>query len=428
MTKPQPDARSLGLLELVAIALGGMIGGGIFSILGVAVERVGDDAPVAIALGGCLALVAGIPYARLTRLYEDEGATYSFFKRTFPGSPVAASVIGWLVVFGYVATLGLYSLTFASYLGSLLPSLDGTTALLSGAQLSVFAVLNITSVRLMGRIEDAMVYVKLVALLGLAMVLFWNGTPSAPPVPTSAGDFGDLLLVAAMTFVAFEGFQLAIHAYQEAESPRKNIPRAIYVAIAAAAVLYVLLSQGALWALDKDAIIADKEYALAAGAAAVLGPAGHAIVIASALLATSSAVNGTLFGASRLAAIIADDGFMPRWLAARRGHVPYASLLALAGAAWMLVLSGSLDLIVEFGSLIFIVVSMLMAVANWRVRKQTGSSLIFSVGSTLILAAAAVAIVVWQATDRPYDLAATLVVGLGLATASVLFARRARPA
>ncbi len=417
--------RELGLVELTAIALGGMIGGGIFAILGVAVERVGNAASLAILIGGVLAFLAAVPYVRLTRLYKDEGATYSFFKRTFADSRMAASVIGWLVVFGYVATLGLYAFTFASYLASLFPTShpESIRLILSGTQLATFALLNIISVRLMGRVEDLMVYVKVTALIVLAAVLFWAGDSSNATLPAFEPALGgELMLVAAITFVAFEGFQLAIHAYEEVKDPQVSVPRAIYAAIVVATLLYVLLAEGALWSLDKAQIIADKEYALAAGAAEVLGRGGHALVIASALLATSSAVSGTLFGASRLAAVIALDGYLPAYMGRRRqGHVPAAAIVTLAAGAWLLVLSGRLELIVEFGSLVFIAVSLLMAVANWRVREQTQSSQLFCWTTMLSLAAAGMAIVGWQAMARPDDLVWTLSVAGMLTIASVAY-------
>jgi len=71
--------KALGRIELVAVALGGMVGGGIFSILGVAVDLVGKAAPLAILIGGVFAFFASYSYARLAVYYKDEGATYSFF-------------------------------------------------------------------------------------------------------------------------------------------------------------------------------------------------------------------------------------------------------------------------------------------------------------------------------------------------------------
>ncbi len=107
--------KALGVLELVAIALGGMIGGGIFTVLGISVAMIGILTPIAFLVGGLLAILAVYSYIKLAVYYQDEGATYAFFKRTFPHSDFAAALIGWWVIFGYISTLALYAYTFASY-------------------------------------------------------------------------------------------------------------------------------------------------------------------------------------------------------------------------------------------------------------------------------------------------------------------------
>ena len=423
--------KDLGLLELVALALGGMIGGGIFSVLGVAVEQIGNAAPIAIGVGALLALLAAWSYACLSRYYEDEGATYAFFKRTYPASPFAAAAIGWTVVFGYIATLALYSFTFSSYLLSMLPAshADVLHPISSAGVLALFALLNIVSVKKMGRVEDYMVYSKLVALVIVTVVLYTSGSiDSARPVWDSAPHVGSIFFVAALTFVAFEGFQLTIHAYSEANDARRNVPRAIYISIAVAGLIYVFLAEGALWSLDKQQIIDDKEFALAAGATAALGPAGYAMVLGAALLATSSAISGTLFGASRLMAVIADDGYFPTIFSRRiHGHTPAHSIVALALLAWLLVLSDRLDLILEFGSLTFMIVSLLMAVANLKLRKETGANPWVAATAVISLAAGGVLILVWQLRTEPAHLAFTLAVGLIVIVSSNRYAKMRGP-
>ena len=94
--------KTLGVPELIAIALGGMVGGGIFTILGISVALVGVFTPVVIIIGGIIALFAAYSYIKLGVYYKDEGATYSFFKKTFPNSHFAASLIGWWIIFGYI--------------------------------------------------------------------------------------------------------------------------------------------------------------------------------------------------------------------------------------------------------------------------------------------------------------------------------------
>ncbi|MFV2056715.1 MAG: hypothetical protein ACC707_09620 [Thiohalomonadales bacterium] len=99
------------------------------------------------------------------------------------------------------------------------------------------------------------------------------------------------------------------------------------------------------------------------------------MVILGALLATSSAISGTAFGASRQMAVIAEGGYFPGILAARRNHIPVYAILTMATLAFLLVLAGTLEVILEFGSVTFLLVSLLMAFANYRIRGSTGSSL-----------------------------------------------------
>jgi len=99
--------KNLGLFELIAIALGGMVGGGIFTVLGISVSIIGNLTPIAFIIGGLIAALAAYSYVQLGLYYKDEGATYSFYKKTYPNNPFSASVIGWFVIFGYISTLAL---------------------------------------------------------------------------------------------------------------------------------------------------------------------------------------------------------------------------------------------------------------------------------------------------------------------------------
>ncbi|MCK4585894.1 MAG: APC family permease, partial [Gammaproteobacteria bacterium] len=163
----------LGVPELIAIALGGMVGGGIFTILGLSVSMIGVFTPLAIILGGMIAFLAAYSYIKLGVYYKDEGATYSFYKKTFPGSPFAASLIGWWVVFGYISTLALYAYTFSSYAisGFAFADNEWVRKLFAGIVILTFTIVNILSVKGMGKIEDIMVYTKLVILAIISFVL-----------------------------------------------------------------------------------------------------------------------------------------------------------------------------------------------------------------------------------------------------------------
>lgn len=148
------------------------------------------------------------------------------------------------------------------------------------------------------------------------------------------------MIVASITFVAYEGFQLVINAVNEMNNPEKNIPRAIYSAITLAILIYVVISIGALFAIPTEDIIKNKEYALAAGAGKILGNLGTYLVIAGALLASSSAISGTVFGASRQMSVIAKDGYFPNWLSIRKKNSPQNAIIGMAVMSSILILGG----------------------------------------------------------------------------------------
>lgn len=400
--------KTLGLPELIAIALGGMVGGGIFTILGISVSMIGVFTPLAIIIGGVTAAMAAYSYIKLGVYYKDEGATYSFYKKTFPKSPFAASMIGWFVIFGYISTLALYAYTFSSYAISGFDFAGNELArkLVAGSVIAVFALINILSVKGMGKTEDIIVYSKLIILITLSFVLINNSNTSIPKLLQNDGEttFLNILIVSSVTFVAYEGFQLVINAVNEMDEPEKNIPKAIYSAIFLAVLIYFVISLGAILAIPFEDIIKNKEYALAAGADKILGHWGTDLVIVGALLATSSAISGTMFGASRQVAVIAKDGYFPAILSIRKNHIPVYAILAMASLAFCLVLSGSLELILEFGSITFLLVSLLMAYANYKIRDLTNSSSIMTTLAFLILMTGTILVLYYEFSTQLHQM------------------------
>lgn len=431
MTQHRKRNKNLGLAELIAIALGGMVGGGIFTILGISVALIGNLTPIAIIIGGIIASLAAYSYVKLGLYYKDEGATYSFFKRTYSNSHFSASAIGWFIIFGYISTLALYAYTFSSYAISSTDFADNIWIRKSIAigVIGLFAFINIWSVNGMGKIEDLMVYTKLVVLTIISAVLMTHGT-------TDFGSFIEnmtldlenssafsILIVASLTFVAFEGFQLVINAVNEMKNPKKNIPRAIYSAIILAVIIYVVISMGALFAIPTEEIVKNKEFALASGAGNVLGSLGTNLVILGAILATSSAISGTVFGSSRQMSVIAKDGFFPHILSIRKNNIPQNAIISMAIISSILILIGGLELILEFGSVTFLLVSLLMAIANFKIRAKTNSSTFLTILSIIGLSIGGVLILYYELTNNWLQMLIIIILYVLLAFGAWRFSR-----
>lgn len=424
--------KNLGLAELIAIALGGMVGGGIFTILGISVSMIGNLTPIAIIIGGLIAALAAYSYVKLGLYYRDEGATYSFFKRTYPNSHFAASAVGWFVIFGYISTLALYAYTFSSYAISSTSFNDNIwvrKAIAIGV-IGLFTLINIWSVNGMGKIEDLMVYTKLVVLTIISVILMQHGTTDFKTFienmaldAQNSGVFS-ILIVASLTFVSYEGFQLVINAVNEMTHPEKNIPRAIYAAITLAVLIYVVISLGALFAIPTEEIIKNKEYALAAGAGSVLGKLGTNLVILGAILATSSAISGTVFGSSRQMSVIAKDGYFPNLLSIRKNNSPQNAIIGMAVMSSALILIGGLELILEFGSITFLLVSLLMAVANYKIRDKTNSSKLLTLLAIIGLGIGGILILYYEFTTKWQQMIAIIILYIILAFGAWIYSKK----
>ncbi|RLA33011.1 MAG: amino acid permease [Gammaproteobacteria bacterium] len=408
MNNSGPVAESkLGLSELIAMGVGGMIGGGIFSVMGLAAGITGHATPIAFALGGVLALMGGYSYVRLALTFVSDGASFTYLERAFPKHQAVAAITGWTVVVGYVGTLALYAFTFGAYGSELLGQADLTLLrqLLSVGIILAFMIVNLQGTTTSGKTEELIVYLK-IALLGLLAIA---GLPSVEPTnlePLFDKGVLSVFMAGALIFVAYEGFQLITNAVCETRDPQKNIPRAIYGAIAIVAVIYVGLSIVAIGSISIEQLIKAEEYALAVAVEPSLGNAGRVLVSIAALLATASAINATMFGASRMMAEMATDDAAPVAFSFKsRVDVPWLAILVITMLSIGLTVLGGLELIAAFSSMTFLFVSVAVSIANFRLRSQTGSRAELILAGIVLMLATIVIMIIYLWQQAPTDLA-----------------------
>jgi amino acid transporter len=100
------DKDKLNLAEVSAIGIGGIIGGGIFAVLCLAIVTAGYAVAFTLAGGGVIALLTGLSYAHLGLYFRGDGGSFTYIEKAF-ASHWLASCAGWLLVAGYVGTLAL---------------------------------------------------------------------------------------------------------------------------------------------------------------------------------------------------------------------------------------------------------------------------------------------------------------------------------
>ena len=377
----------LGLKELIAIGVGGMIGGGIFSVLGLAVKLAGSAAPISFVIDLLIALTAGYHYVRLALTFRDDGASYTYLRRAFPSHPWISAMEGWTVIVGYIGTLSLYAFTFGAYAADMVGLANNNIArmVFSIGILLLFFWINAKGVKSSGETEDIVVYSKLLILFSFATLGLFNAKPERFKNVLGHG-IPDIFLGAAIIFVAYEGFQLITNAVNETDNPDKNIPRGIYGSILVTGTVYFLLSVVAVGTLSYSQIVKAKEYALAAVAQPILGNWGVALIGIAALMATSSAINSTMFGACRMMAEMAEKDIMPSKLSIRNNrNVPIISLMILTFFSSVLTLLGSLNIIAEFSSMTFLIVSIGVSIANIKLKSLTHPNIPLAISGLILM-------------------------------------------
>ncbi len=403
------NQNGLGLAQVTALGIGGMIGGGIFAVLGLAIATAGHAVALTMAAGGVIALITGLSYAGLGLAYRGDGGSFTYIEKAFD-VPALAGAAGWLLVVGYVGTLALYATAFGDYGANLIGG-GVSPGLLIALVLAGFLAVNLLGARLSGSVELGVVGIKL-AILAVFAAVALVGIKAAHFTPLFDKGTTAPIAAIALIFVAYEGFELIPNAIDEMTDPDRDLRRAIVIAIVITALLYVVVAVAALGNLTPSQIRNDQEYVLAVAARPTLGQAGFIMIGIAALLSTASAINATLFGAARLAMVMAREHALPKVFALqeRTRPVPWVSLLVLTGLSLAFALLAPLSVISGFASATFLLIFAAVNASAWRLGPKIGLHRLLPALGTL-LASAAFLVLLWH--DWQHDRASLwLLVGV----------------
>ncbi len=389
--------RKIGFWAVVAIGVGGMVGGGIFAVLGLAVQLAHGGTPVAFALAGVVALLTTYSYTKLSVAYPSRGGTVTFLDRVF-GSGMLTGSLNVLLWLSYVVMLSLYAFAFGSYGATFLPQAwqeIGRHALTSLGVVTIGA-LNLLSAELIGKAESWIVGLK-VAILLFFVGAGLTGIDTAQLAPVTWSPPLQLAAGGMIIFLAYEGFELIANTAQDVNDATRTLPRAYFTAVGFVIALYVLVALVAVGNLSVDKIVAAKDYALAEAARPFLGQTGFTLIAIAAMLSTASAINATLYGASRVSYSIARDGELPATLEHKLWGQPFEGLLITAGMTLLIANVFDLTSIATLGSAGFLLIFAAVNAANARHASHAGSRVWISVvGAVACLVA--LGALIWQTT------------------------------
>jgi APA family basic amino acid/polyamine antiporter len=329
--------RSLGLWQLSAIGIGGIIGVGVFVLTGVAAAtKAGPAVAVSFLIAGIASAAAALCYAEFAGMIPVAGSAYTYGYAVLGELP--AWIIGWDLMLEYTLVVAVVAIGLGGYVNTLLEGVGiGVPAWMAGAPgtgsgrvIDLFAVviclliawLLFRGIEVGARFNDTMVIVKLVAIalvivVGAFYVNTDNLTPFAP--------FGlsGIVAGAALVFFAVFGYDTLTTAAEEAKNPQRDLPRAVLLSLTISMVAYVLISlvltgMAPYRTLNNAAPVANafldhglRVFSSVISVAAIAG-------ITSVLFAFSLAAARVWFAVSR-------DGLLPAWFAKvhPRHRTPY---------------------------------------------------------------------------------------------------------
>jgi amino acid transporter len=372
------------------IGIGSMVGAGIFALLGQAAVLAGSAVWLSFLLAGLVTALLAYNVVRLGIRYPSEGGLIEYLRQGF-GNGRLLGIASWLgYAAAFVVVAAMLAVSFGSYATTLFVGDDawsGWDNVFASLLIVVMTVVNMVGATFVSRVASVMVVVLLAVFAVFIFVtisevnfdlLAFSGYPP----------FSKIVASIALTFFAFLGFGVMTFTVASLRDPGRELPRAVALALGLTTVTYVLISIGVFGTLTVDEAIGYGETAIAEAARPSLGDAGFTLMAVAALIATAGATNGTLFGSAGLTASLAELGQFPPLLGPRSRLGKHGGLLVTGALG--LVLANFLDLsaIASVGSACSLVVFLLVGLAGYRLRSETGASaaiVLLGMAATLIV-------------------------------------------
>ena len=421
--------RAIGTWGLAASIVNVTIGAGIFRLPSGVASALGAAAPLAYLVCTVAMGLIVVCFADAGSRVSMTGGLYAYVETAF-GSLVGF-LCGALLWVGMTLAVAAVSTFFVDSLVALVPSIGATgkrVALV--VALLALGALNVRGVRGVTRFNTVATVAKLLPLLlfvvvGLFAMKSENLHSSAPPTATGVARASLLLLF------AFLGVESALVPSGEVKEPARTVPRAIFLAMGAVALLYVTIQVVAQGLLGNA--LAGDPTPLASAAAVAMGPAGRTLILVGSVVSMFGYVSGMTLAVPRMLFAFGRDGFLPASLAAvhptwRTPHVAIAVqtvlvvLLALFGHFETLAVAANVTILIMYAACC-------LAAVELRRRGVSGGGVPFDVPGMRVAPWLALGVIVWLlwGLTRVEWLAAAAIVGAAVVVFAVtLPSRRAR--
>ena len=417
---PDSDAAAqghgVGVVGATALGVGGMIGAGLFTMLGLAAQASGGQLPLAIVIAGVAAGLTAYSYAQLSARFPSEGGPARFVVAGY-GEGVISGALNTFQFIAYAISLAMCARSFGEYLATAAGGWPNAAAVIAGlVVLAVVTVANLAGAGTVTKVETAVVAIELALLIGVIVVGFAAGGSTA--APERADGVIHVIAGAALMYTSFQGFAVITNASGKMVRPQRTVPLATVITLTIVALVYLGVAEVLVHRLSASVIAANTTHVLATLGAEIAGQWGLLAVSGCALLANASVLNAGLFGAGGVAGYAARAGQLPARLARPLGRNGSYSTVVTSGVVAVAVCVLPLQALGEVTTLMFLLVYAAITVGHLRIRHQTGAR-----AWVLVLAVVVNAVLFSALLLRAVDTGstATVVTLPALVVAAVLF-------
>ncbi len=365
------EKKAFGLWSAIFLGIGSMVGAGIFIVIGQAGAMAGNIVWLSFVFGALIALLSGYSLARLAITYQSRGGiveylVQGFGENTFSGSMGVMFYFSQLIAIAAVAkSFGTYAATFMTHSTPFIINVFAVGVVV------LFTLINLIGASLVAKSENIIVFIKLGVLIIFAIAALFTLQPellSINKMPPMSG----MVYAIGITFFAYQGFSVITNTVEDMQNPQITMLKAMVYAILIVAVLYILTSIAVLGNLPLEKIIQTKDYALAEAAKPIFGEWGFKIMSVTALLATASAINATLYAVAEIGYTMAKDGNLPK-IYEYHIHNSFEGLIVSAVIVSPLILFFNISQITTVAAIVMLLVQGTTHIAHLRVIKHTGA-------------------------------------------------------
>jgi amino acid transporter len=367
--------KAFGTTGAVLLGVGSMVGAGVFVVIGQAGTIVGNLVWISFILGGVIALLSGYSLAKLALRYPSRGGIIEYLVQGF-GDNIFTGVISILFYLSQLIAIAAVAKSFGIYFSVLIGmSGDFYAHLFSVGVILLFLLVHLTGSSLIAKFENMIVSIKIGILIIFVVVALFYIDPANLVIPKQM-HVNSILFAVGLTFFAYQGFSVITNTIEDMQNPQKTMLRAMIIAILFVIILYILISVVVFGNLSLDAVVKAKDYALAQAAEPVFGNFGFKIIAITALLATASAINATLYAATEISYTMAKRGELPKEYDFHVFH-SYEGLVFSTLIVIPMILFFNLSEVTTVAALIILIVQGMTHVGHLKHIKETKARFIF---------------------------------------------------